>query len=119
MKKPLVLELPLPPSVNKYLIWAPNLHRFIHSKDAREYLDVNSLLVKLFCKKNKIKPIDCYKEIDLFFYLPRSNSDSHNYLKLIFDCLQRGGLFSDDRYIMNCTKEIKIDSKCPRVLIEI
>lgn len=110
-----ILTLPLPPSINKYMIWAPRMKRFIHSSEAREYLETIPLLVKQFCKKNKIEPIEEYTKIYLDFYLSRSNSDSHNYKKIIFDVLQKGEMFKDDRFILDSTEKVEIDRENPRV----
>ena len=114
-KKKLILELP--PSINHYLIYAPNLHRFIHSKEARTYLEYGEWKVKIFCMQHKIKPIERYTPLKLYWYLKDKRSDSHNYKKLLFDCLQKGGMFKDDKYIMDQTVHISIDKTDPRVEI--
>lgn len=103
----------LPPSVND--AYFPSRGRLIHTSMARDYIDLGSWIVKEFCMKHSIKPFDFYKEIRLNFYLKRSNSDSHNYTKLLFDCLEKGGLFTNDRLILNHTDKIEIDPKNPRV----
>ena len=109
------LVVPLPPSVNKLYFFVPRLHRFVISGEAKNYYSDVIGLVQQFCKKNKIKPIEEYKPLYIDIYLRRRNSDSHNYFKVLFDCLQKGELFKDDRYIMARVESISIDTKNPRV----
>ncbi len=58
-----------------------------------------------------------YFFLDLFWQLSRRNADSHNYKKVLFDTLEKGGLVSDDRYILDRTQGIEIDTKNPRVIL--
>ena len=113
------LTLPLPPSVNAAFTFNPYIHALAHTRAAKTYLEVEAWTVNAYCRKHEIDPIEDYREIKLWFYLRRKNSDSHNYKKLLFDVLQKGGLFKDDRYILDNTVSIEIDSKNPRVEIEL
>ena len=107
------LTLPLPPSTNKRLLCFRG--RFILSSEARQWLEEAHLIVWVFCKNNKITPIGVYFHLDLAFFVPRSNSDSHNYLKLLMDALEQGGLVVNDKFIMPRIQNVKIDNKRPRV----
>lgn len=108
------LILPLPPSTNKRLIKARGGF-FILSPEARSWLEGAALLVKLYCGKHKIKPIDKYFHLDLDVYLTRKNSDSHNYLKLMCDSLEQGGLVTNDKFIMPRIQNVEVDKDNPRV----
>lgn len=74
-------------------------------------------LVRAFVRRTNFKMITDYKHVDMVFWLSRKNSDSHNYKKLIFDCLEHGGFVSNDCFIMDRTQEVHIDPKNPRVAI--
>ncbi len=112
------LILDLPPSVNRMFI-ATARTRFVHSAEYSNYLEVASWEVKMYCKRNKIKPITWYCYLDIDFYLKDVRSDSHNLKKCMFDALENGGLFSNDRYIMDRTQKVEIDKKNPRVEITV
>lgn len=111
------LTIPLPMSVNRMYMYNPRTRQKIYKKEAREYLEDVALLVRGYCNKHKIKPVNDYIYLDMYFTLARVNSDSHNYKKLTFDALEQGGLVENDKYIMDRTQEIKIDSKNPKVKI--
>lgn len=115
----LSLTLPLPPSINRVYFHNPYTHRRGYKKEGTQYLEVGTLLVKKFVKKYNIKPFNDYFYLDLEFWLPRQNCDSHNYLKLSMDVLQHGGLVENDKWIMNRTQEIKIDKENPRIRLTI
>lgn len=112
----LEITLPLPPSVNTIYMWNPRTHQKIYKKEAREWLEENTEYVRYSLPLGH-KPINEYVVVKLKFWLPRRNSDAHNYEKLLFDCLEHGGLVENDRVIMNQTISIEIDSKNPRVTI--
>ena len=111
------IELPLPPSINRAFTFNPRIHALAHTREATEYLTAAGWMVKGSCIEKNIRSIDSYCTVGLKFYLGRKNADSHNYKKLLFDALQKGGLFTDDRYIMDQTLSVEIDSKNPRVKI--
>lgn len=112
------LTLPLPMSVNRMYTYNRYTHQKIYKKEARDYLaGVGSQLAAIM-RRDKAAPIDDYTHLDLFFFLPRKNADSHNYKKLLFDALQHGGVVTDDRYILDRTQKVEIDTKNPRVIIK-
>lgn len=98
--------------------WNPHIHQKVYKAEAKSYLQNVALVIQLSMRKNLITPFDDYFYLDLDFYLPRRNSDSHNYLKLLMDVLQHGGLVTDDRYILNRTQSIKVDKLDPRVILK-
>lgn len=112
------LILDLPPSVNTMFV-ATSKTRFVHSKKYHDYLDSTSWIVKEYCMKNKIEPIKFYHYIDIEWYLKDVRTDSHNLLKALCDVLERGGMFENDRYILNRTQKVLIDKKNPRVEISL
>lgn len=114
----MILILTLPPSVNRMFV-ATARTKFIHTKDYTDYLERTAWEVKAWCLKNNIIPIKWYTYLDIDWYLKDVRSDAHNMEKALFDALERGGLFSNDRYIMNRTQKIKIDRNDPRVEMKI
>ena len=104
-------------SVNRMYTFNRFSHQKIYKKEARIYLERNALLVANFVKKNKLKPFDSYFVLDMIFYLPRQNADSHNYKKIGLDVLERGGLVVNDKWIMDRTQAIYIDKENPRFII--
>ena len=106
--------LPLPPSTNKRLI--PGRQGFfVLSTEARNWLEDASKMVWVYVNNNKIIPYDYYFHLDLRFFLTRANADSHNYLKLLCDALEKGGLVTNDRYIMTRIQMVEKDPTNPRV----
>ncbi len=51
-------------------------------------------------KREKFKPIETYAYVDLWFILPRTNCDAHNYGKILFDAMQLGGVVTNDKFIL-------------------
>ena len=114
----LSLTLPLPPSINTVYVFNKYIHQKVYKRSATSYITINTLLVQQFVKKNKIKAFDDYFYLDMFFWVPRQNADSHNYKKIVLDVLEHGGLVVNDKWIMDRTQEIKVDKENPRVRME-
>ena len=68
--------------------------------------------------REKFKPIDGYAYVDLWFILPRTNCDAHNYGKVLFDAMQYGGLFTNDKFILPRIMGVWHDSK-PEVIAKL
>ena len=85
------------------------------SNEARSWLDDASKTVFVFMKQNKLLPFDGYFHLDLNVYLSRANSDSHNYLKLLCDSLELGGLTTNDKFIMPRIQNVNVDRDEPRI----
>jgi len=113
------LVLRLPPSVNVGFIFNPNLHRLIRSSKYRNYIEAESWQVAAYCSRWKIKPIENYTPVYLYFYLKNMRLDAHNTEKPLFDALERGGMFKNDCFIMNRIMTIERDKENPRVEISL
>jgi len=109
----------LPPSINKAYVFAKRLNRFVWTKEAKQYKESVAWMVKAHMIENDLKTQADYFYLDMRWWLPRRNCDSHNYKKILFDMLQNAGFVSDDRYIMDRTQGVEFDSKNPRVLLEV
>lgn len=97
-----ILFLPLPPSTNARTIPVRRRGHVeqILTKQARGYLDTIGQALALWQRVTRFPPIDEYRYLDVWILRPRSNADGHNYLKMTCDVLQRGGLVTDDKYLI-------------------
>ena len=111
------IELILPPSVNKLYITRKGTYKRILTAEGRDYIYTYSLEIAQHLRKIKLPPFESHFYLDINWYLPRRNCDSHNYEKALFDMLEQAGLTVDDKYIMNRTQNIEYDTKNPRVII--
>lgn len=111
------IEVPLPMSVNKMYMYNPRTRQKIYKKEARDYLDFESWEVAAYMRENKLLPIDKLSYFDMIFYLPNKNCDSHNYKKIAIDLMQRGGVVTNDKYVMDRTQEVHYDKEKPRIII--
>lgn len=108
MKHRIVFET-LPPSVNaRYGVFNG---RMILKAEYRNWLLWRSREIYAFCQEKNITPIEKYTVVELFWTLPNHRSDHHNFEKPVFDAMQRGGVFKNDRYILNRTMEVKFSDK--------
>lgn len=56
---------------------------------------------------------------DMTFYFPDArNRDTHNTFKLLFDAIEDGGLYPNDRYVLPYVKDFTIDRTNPRLELE-
>ena len=72
----------------------------ILTKEARTYIQAIGMTLKLWARKVNFKPIDNYAWVDLWFILPRTNCDAHNYGKVLFDAMETGGIVTNDKFIL-------------------
>lgn len=112
------MELLLPPSVNALHINSKGSYRRILTQEGRWYIYTYAMKVKADLKKAGHTPIDEYFHLDLDWFLPRRNCDSHNYVKGLMDMLEKAGLMTNDRYVMPRTQSVQLDTKNPRVIIQ-
>lgn len=112
------LELPLPPSMNSVYVWNKYIGQKVYKKTGTSYIAINTLVVQQFVKKHKLTPFDDYFFLEMYFWMPRRNADSHNYKKLTLDVLEHGGLVTNDKWIKDRTQDIKVDHENPRVRME-
>lgn len=108
------LELPLPPSINTVYVYNKYIHQKVYKRSATSYLSTVELVVRAWVKKNKFPMQTDYFYLDMEFWMPRANADSHNYKKILLDVLEHGGLVENDKYIMDRTQSIKVDKENPR-----
>lgn len=93
------ISLPIPPSTNRRMIMARG--RMILSSEARDYIEKASLIVHKRLQDYNLCPRTDYVAVDFsFIFNDNRRRDAHNYLKILCDVLERGGLVSDDRYIL-------------------
>ncbi len=112
------LELRLPPSVNALHINRRGSYKRILSDEGRDYIYIYSIYVKKTLQDMGHKTFDDYVHIDIDWYLPNRKLDSHNLKKAMFDCLEKAGFVTNDKYIMDRTQSIQIDKYNPRAIIK-
>ena len=97
-----LLFLPLCPSTNARMrpVRMGRLCRDILTAEARDYIRSVGLALKLWARFEQFRPIDSYCRLDLWFILPRTNCDAHNYGKVLFDAMEAGGIVTNDKYIL-------------------
>lgn len=74
--------------------------RAILTTEAREYIRTVGYELKAMMRKERFQPIEAYAYADLWFILPRTNCDAHNYGKILFDAMQYGGVVTNDKFIL-------------------
>lgn len=108
-----LLFLPLCPSTNARMrpVRMGRLCRDVLTKEARDYIQTVGMDLRLWARDEKFRPIDAYAFVDLWFILPRTNCDAHNYGKVLFDALEAGGIVTNDKFILPRVMGIWHDSK--------
>lgn len=116
-----LIFLPLCPSTNARMrpVRMGSLCREILTAEARDYIQTVGFALKLWARAEKFQPIAAYSWVDLWFILPRTNCDAHNYGKVLFDALQAGGIVVDDKYILPRVMGIWHDAKNPQVVVRL
>lgn len=112
--------LPLCPSTNARMHpvrMGPNC-RDILTQEARAYISAVGFELRMTMRREKLKPIDAYAYIDLWFILPRTNCDAHNYGKVLFDAMEEGCVVTNDKFILPRVMGVWHDSK-PEVIAKI
>jgi len=91
--------LPLPPSENRRLF--PRNGRLILTSEARQYLNSAPIAIKSELKKCAWRTVEKDLPVKFHFYFPDNRRrDTTNYLKILCDALELGGLVSDDKFIL-------------------
>jgi hypothetical protein len=108
-----LIFLPLCPSTNARMqpVRMGSLCREVLTKEARQYIASVGMYLKLWARAEKFRPIDAYSFVDLWFILPRTNCDAHNYGKVLFDALEVGGVVTNDKYILPRVMGVWHDAK--------
>ena len=102
LKDGVLLFLPLCPSTNARMKpvkfgWTC---RDILTKEARNYISTMGQALRNWARLEKFEPIKTFSYFDLWFSLPRTNCDAHNYGKVLFDALEEGGIVANDKFIL-------------------
>lgn len=113
------LSIPIPPSVN-HCYWYRAGKR-IKTKQANEYCDSIAEITRNLMTMYHFKTFREHEKIrcDMTFYFPDArNRDTHNTFKLLFDAIEDGGLYVNDRYVLPNVKDFCIDRGNPRLELE-
>jgi Holliday junction resolvase RusA-like endonuclease len=108
-----LLFLPLCPSTNARMqpVRMGGICREVLTKETRQYISSVGMDLRLWARAEKFRPIDAYVFVDLWFILPRTNCDAHNYGKVLFDALETGGIVTNDKFILPRVMGLWHDSK--------
>lgn len=114
------LILKLPPSVNHMYINAKIRGRNIRilNKYANDWF--NDSLSRIAEYKEQTNWITADEKIilELFFYYPNARlRDSHNTLKILLDVLERGRIYTNDKFALPRVMDFQLDRGNPRVEI--
>jgi hypothetical protein len=115
-----LLFLPLCPSTNDRMqpVRMGGRCREVLTKDAREYIRSIGVTLRLWARAQRIQPISGYAYVDLWFILPRTSCDAHNYGKVLFDAMQAGGVVTNDKFILPRIMGVWHDAKA-EVIVKI
>lgn len=115
-----LLFFPLCPSTNARMqpVRMGAQCRAILTAEARLYITTVGCRLQGLMSREKFVPISNYAYVDLWFILPRTNCDAHNYGKILFDAMQYGGLFTNDKFILPRIMGVWHDPK-PEVIAKI
>lgn len=91
--------------------------RQLLTKDARDYIAEISEELQLWVNLEKFKPITYFTYLDLWFILPRTNCDAHNYGKVLFDAMEQGGIVTNDKFILPRIQGVAYDPKMEPLII--
>jgi len=111
------ITIPIPPSVNKMFIFNRYTHQKIYKQETRDYYEYNTLVLGNWVKKHFVKPVVTMTHFDMNFFLGSKNADSHNYLKVAADLLEKSGIVSNDKFLMARTQSVEYDKENPRIEI--
>lgn len=102
----MTLDLPYPPSVNRY--WrhpsrGPLAGRHLISAEGRAYREQ----VALLCRQRLVQPLDGWVAVEATFTPPdRRGRDVDNLSKALLDALQHAGVMRDDSQVRRLTLEM-------------
>lgn len=88
------------------------------TNETRKWLKATAQQLYLHCRQHNIQPITGYTFFDLWWFVPNTKCDTHNSEKALFDVFQKGGLVSNDKFVMNRTQGVNVDSVDPHVVVE-
>lgn len=110
--------LPLCPSTNARMkpVMMGGHPREILTPEARNYIRTVSEELTIWRQLMKFETIARVFYLDLWFVLPRTNCDAHNYGKVLFDALEAGGIVKNDKLILPRYQGVGYDSNTCVVL---
>lgn len=114
--KELVLVVPIPPSVNHCYYHHNN--KPIKTSVARSYCENVTNKTRLVMARNTFPMFPPKQKIrcEMHFYFPDNrNRDTHNTFKLLFDAIEDGGLYQNDRYVLPNVLDFETDKANPRL----
>jgi crossover junction endodeoxyribonuclease RusA len=118
MDKPLVLKLP--PSVNHMYVTAKIRGRNIRvlRKHANDWFNEALEKVRQYIIEEKWEMKSQKIILEIYLYYPNLKTrDSHNMLKILLDVLERGGIYSNDKYALPRIMDFTLDKSHPRIEI--
>jgi crossover junction endodeoxyribonuclease RusA len=116
--KPLVLKMP--PSVNHMYINAKIRGRNIRilNKHANDWFTDSLRKIEEFRDEHSWVIINEKVILELYFYYPNARlRDSHNTLKILLDVLERGRIYTNDKFALPRVMDFQLDKGYPRVEI--
>ena len=116
--KPLILKLP--PSVNHMYINAKIRGRNMRilNKYANDWYKDALEKTIVYMQESGWQTADEKTILELYFFYPNSRlRDSHNTLKILLDLLERGGIYTNDKYALPRVMDFQLDKGNPRVEI--
>jgi crossover junction endodeoxyribonuclease RusA len=118
MDKALVLKLP--PSVNHMYVTAKIRGRNIRvlRKHANDWFNEALEKVRQYIIEEKWEMKSQKIILEIYLYYPNLKTrDSHNMLKILLDVLERGGIYSNDKYALPRIMDFVLDKSHPRIEI--
>jgi len=116
--KPLILKMP--PSVNHMYINAKIRGRNMRilNKYANDWYKESLEKTLVYMQESGWQTADEKTILELYFFYPNSRlRDSHNTLKILLDLLERGGIYTNDKYALPRVMDFQLDKGNPRVEI--
>jgi crossover junction endodeoxyribonuclease RusA len=116
--KPLILKLP--PSVNHMYVNAKIRGRNIRvmKKHAHDWFSESLEKTLQYISETGWQKTDQKTIVEIFFYYPNYKlRDSHNTLKILLDVLERGGIYTNDKFALPRVMDFTLDRSYPRIEI--
>lgn len=118
MGKPLILKLP--PSVNHMYVNAKIRGRNIRvlRKHANDWFNESLEKTRQYIIDEKWEMKSQKIILEIYLYYPNLKTrDSHNMLKILLDALERGGIYSNDKFALPRIMDFTLDKSNPRIEI--
>ena len=88
---------------------------------ANKYCEAVTEQTRQLMKQLSFEPFEEHRMIrcEMMYYFPDGrNRDTHNTFKLLYDSIEDGGLYPNDRYILPYVKPFVTDKANPRLELE-